>query len=75
MLCYARVAGAAGEEEMRRDEGTGERAKEVARVVGGKATGVWVIGGRGGRRHAMEDGCDRKALRMLFVGIDTNKCG
>jgi hypothetical protein len=46
MLCYARAAeGGAGEEERRRDEGTGERAKEVARAAGGKAAGVWVIGG------------------------------
>jgi hypothetical protein len=39
--------GAQGEEERRRDEGTGERAKEVARAVGGEATatGAWVIGG------------------------------
>jgi hypothetical protein len=28
-----------------RDEGTGERAKEVARTAGGKAVGAWVIGG------------------------------
>ena len=35
----------AGEEERRRDEGAGERAKEVARTAGGKATGAWVIGG------------------------------
>jgi hypothetical protein len=33
------------EEERRRDEGTGGRAKEVARTVAGKATGAWVIGG------------------------------
>ena len=45
-----------------RDEGTGGRAKEVARAVGGKVTGAWVIGGRGGRRRATEDGCDGKAL-------------
>jgi hypothetical protein len=35
----------AGEEERRRDEGTGDGAKEVARAAGGKATGAWVIGG------------------------------
>jgi hypothetical protein len=41
---YARAAeGGAGEEERRRDEGTGKRAKEVARAVGGKATEAWVI--------------------------------
>jgi hypothetical protein len=40
---YARAAeGGAGEEERRRDEGTGERAKEVARAVGGKAR-AWVM--------------------------------
>ena len=49
-LCYAKAAeGGAGEEERRRDEGTGEGAKEVARVLtraaGGKAAGAWVIGG------------------------------
>jgi hypothetical protein len=32
--------GGAGEEERRRDERTGERTKEVARAVGGKATGA-----------------------------------
>jgi hypothetical protein len=43
--CCARAAeGGAGEEE-RRDEGTGEGAKEVARTAGGKAAGAWVIGG------------------------------
>ena len=35
--------GAQGEEERRRDEGTGERAKEVARALVGKATGARVI--------------------------------
>ena len=44
----------AREEERRRDEGTGEGAKEVARTAGGEAAGARVIGGRGGRRHAME---------------------
>ena len=44
-LCYARAAeGGAGEEERRRNEGTGEGAKEVARAAGGKAAGAWVIG-------------------------------
>jgi hypothetical protein len=34
VLCYARAAeGGAGEEERRRDEGTGERAKEVRLLV------------------------------------------
>jgi hypothetical protein len=44
-LCCVRAAeGAAGEEERRRDEGTGERAKakEVARAAGAKAAGAWV---------------------------------
>jgi hypothetical protein len=46
MLCYARAAeGGAGEEERRREEGTGNRAKEVARTAGGKAAGARVIGG------------------------------
>jgi hypothetical protein len=47
-LCYARAAeGGAGEEERRRDEGTGDRVKEVARAAGGsgKAAGAWVRGG------------------------------
>jgi hypothetical protein len=35
----------AGEEERRRDEGTGEVAKEVARAAGSEAAGAWVIGG------------------------------
>jgi hypothetical protein len=40
-LCYARAAeGGAGEEKRRRDEGTGEGAKEVARTAGGKAAGA-----------------------------------
>ena len=44
--CYAGAAErGAGEEERRRDEGTGDRAKEVARAAGGKAAGTWVIGG------------------------------
>jgi hypothetical protein len=44
-LCGARVAeGGAGEEERRRDEGTGDRAKEVAQTAGGKAAGAWVVG-------------------------------
>ena len=44
-MCYARAAeGGAGEEGRRRGEVTGERAKEVAQAVGGKATatGAWV---------------------------------
>jgi hypothetical protein len=46
MLFNARAAeGGAGEEKRRRNEGTGERAKEVARAAGGKAAGAWVIGG------------------------------
>jgi hypothetical protein len=62
MLCKGSREGAA-EQERRRDEGTGESTKEVARAVGGKATGVWVTGGRGKRRRAMEDGCEGKVLR------------
>ena len=41
--------GDAGEEERRRDEGTGGRAKEVARAGGGKAAGARVIGDRSRR--------------------------
>ena len=37
--------GGAGEEESRRGEVTGERAKEVARAAGDKAAGAWVMGG------------------------------
>ena len=45
-LCYAGAAeGGAGEEERRRDEGTGDGVKEVARTAGGKAAGARVIGG------------------------------
>jgi len=51
--------GRGGEKEGR---GNGEGAK-VARTAGGKAAGAWVIGGCDGRRHAVEDGCDGKALR------------
>ena len=40
-----RAEGGAGEEERRRDEGTGEGAKEVARTAGGEAAGARVIGG------------------------------
>jgi hypothetical protein len=44
-LCNAGAAGrGAGEEERRRDEGTGG-TKEGARVVGGKATEARLIGG------------------------------
>jgi hypothetical protein len=44
--CYAGAAErGAGEEERRRDEGTGDGAKEVARTAGGKAAGARVIGG------------------------------
>jgi hypothetical protein len=35
----------AGEEESRRDEGTGDGAKEVARTAGGEAAGARVRGG------------------------------
>jgi hypothetical protein len=47
MLCYTGAAErGAGEEERRRDEGTGDGAKkEVARTAGGKAAGARVIGG------------------------------
>jgi hypothetical protein len=47
----------------RREGGTREGAKEVARTAGGKAAGAWVIGGRDRRGHAMEGGCDGRALR------------
>jgi hypothetical protein len=53
VLCYAGAAErGAGEEERRRDEGTGDGAKEVARAAGGEAAGARAIGGRGGWRHA-----------------------
>jgi hypothetical protein len=78
VLLYARAAegeGGAGEEERRRDEVTGERAKEVAWAADGKATGAWVVVGRGGRRHAMEGGCDGKALRCgTWYGGKTSTC-
>jgi hypothetical protein len=46
MVYNTRAAeGDAGEEERRGDEGTEDRAKEVARAGGGKAAGAWVIGG------------------------------
>ena len=46
MVCYAGAAErGGGEEERRRDEGTGDGAKEVARAAGGEAAGAWVIGG------------------------------
>jgi hypothetical protein len=46
MPCHAGAAeGGAGEEERRRDEGTGAGAKEVARAAGGKAAGARGIGG------------------------------
>jgi hypothetical protein len=55
-MCNARAAeGGAGEEERTRDGGTGDRAKEVARTVGGNAAGAWVMGGRGGRRRALKE--------------------
>jgi hypothetical protein len=41
----------------------GEGTKGGARSVGGKSTGAWVIEGRGGRRRAMDCGCDGKVLR------------
>ena len=45
-LCYAGAAErGAGEEERRRDEGTGEGAKEVVRTAGGEAAGARAIGG------------------------------
>jgi hypothetical protein len=56
VLCYAGAAErGAGEEERRRDEGTGDGAKEVARSAGGKAAGARAIGEWGGWRHAMEE--------------------
>jgi hypothetical protein len=48
VLCYAGAAErGAGEDERRRrrDEGTGDGAKEVARTAGGKAVGARAIGG------------------------------
>ena len=46
VACYAGAAErGAGEEERRRDEGTGDGAKEVARTAGGKAAGARVTGG------------------------------
>jgi hypothetical protein len=47
-VCYAmqgQQQRGAGEEERRRDEGTGDGAKEVARTAGFKAAGARVIGG------------------------------
>ena len=44
MLCNAGAAErGAGEEERRRDEGTGDGAKEVARTAGGKAAGASIV--------------------------------
>jgi hypothetical protein len=43
MLCRGSREGR--EEERRRDEGTGDGEKEVARTAGGKAAGARVIGG------------------------------
>jgi hypothetical protein len=46
MLCYAGATErGAGEGERRRDEGTGNGAKEVARTAGGEAAGARAIGG------------------------------
>ena len=45
MLLYSVQGQQRGAQEGRRDEGTGEGAKEVARAGGGKAVGAWVIGG------------------------------
>ena len=43
--CYAGAAEkGAGEEERRRDKGTGDGAKEVARAAGVKAAGARAIG-------------------------------
>ena len=56
MLCKCKGS-RGGHRRGREKEGTGEGAKEVARTAGGKAAGAWVIviGGRGGRRRAMEE--------------------
>jgi hypothetical protein len=73
LQCAGAARRGAREGERRRNEKKGEVTKEVARAVGGKATGAWMIGGRGGsggselrevveRRRAMDHGCDRKAL-------------
>jgi hypothetical protein len=51
MLCKG-SRGGAGEEERRRDEGTGERAKEVARTACGKAAG-----GLGDREMIWKEAC------------------
>jgi hypothetical protein len=59
------VEGGAGEEERRKDEGTGKGAKEVAQTAGGKAEGSRSLGDEmeEGVLCAMEDGCDGRALR------------
>jgi hypothetical protein len=50
-LFYVRAAeGGAGEDEKRRDEGTGEGEVARTRTAGGKAAGAWVIGGLDGRK-------------------------
>jgi hypothetical protein len=54
-----------GAQERRREGGEGAKAKEVARTVGGKAAGAWVIGDRRmrwmeacyGRTDTMERSC------------------
>jgi hypothetical protein len=68
-----------GAPERGREGGTREReegAKEVARAADGKAAGAWVIGGRDGRGHAMEDGCDGrwKGLALWRRGKTLTKC-
>ena len=77
MLQYARAAeGGTGEEERRRDEGTGDKAKEAARAADGTAAEAWVIGGRGGRRRDMEERMRWRGLALWREGkdIDNTKC-
>jgi hypothetical protein len=45
VFCAGAAERGAGEEERRRDKGTGDGAKEVARTAGGEAAGAEVIGG------------------------------
>jgi hypothetical protein len=64
MLCYAGAAErGAGEEERRRDEGTEDGAKEVARTAGGKAAGARVMEDEVDGGMLWRNGCDGKVLR------------
>jgi hypothetical protein len=51
-----------------RERGKGRKRKEVARTAGCKATGAWMIGGRGGRRRAMEGGYDERPCAVGGAG-------